>query len=286
MDWDALDSSLTSALIYLMHLPTINHIKLSFIQNFPLSNLISSVNLQRLDIFYMCCVNPFEDDSPPEIVVQSEIPKIREFHTSNSSLLTKKLLHAKKQDGRPAFNFMDLRRLSVHLLVVEDELNLRYLLRSAKSLEKLHLTIEDGQGLVGLHDILSPTAHTLKVLDVTVRIYDDDSTLGGLCKELEAMTGHNMLEALSFEIELVGDEEEDFVGSLIQKMEKILVKPGWSALRQVSFKAPIACCRVSTEDSTKLSEALQSLPNKYLNHLPKLGSVDFNFSAYVVECTN
>ena len=39
-DWNTLDFFLTSALLYLMHLPTINHIDLSDIQNFPLSSLV------------------------------------------------------------------------------------------------------------------------------------------------------------------------------------------------------------------------------------------------------
>jgi hypothetical protein len=103
LQWDRLGSSLTSAFLYLMHLPTMNHIDLSCIEDFPLSSLTPSVNLLRLDIRD---VQPLEK----EVVVQSEMmPKIREFHTSGSALLTTKLLHAKKQDGQPAFNFMGLR---------------------------------------------------------------------------------------------------------------------------------------------------------------------------------
>ena len=46
--WDALNPSLTSALLHLMRLPTIHHIDLSFIYNFLLSSLAPSVNLLRL----------------------------------------------------------------------------------------------------------------------------------------------------------------------------------------------------------------------------------------------
>ena len=52
LDWSLLDYSLTSAFLYLMHLPTINHIDLSFIQGFPLSSFNPSVNLHRLDMFF------------------------------------------------------------------------------------------------------------------------------------------------------------------------------------------------------------------------------------------
>ena len=279
LDWNTLDSSLTSAFLHLMHLPTINHIDLSFIQNFPLSSLAPSVNLHRLNICNLKRTDPFLEE---EIVVQSEMmPKIRELHTSNSSLMTTKLLHAKRQDGRLAFNFADLRRLSTCL---EDKQNVRYLLQNAKVLERLDLTVRYGQSLVGLHNILFPSAHTLKVLDLTgfllgPRNVSFHQPFAGLCEELEAMAGHNMLETLSFEVYVGFRDAEDSMGYIIQSVEKVLVKPGWSALRQVSFKVPIA--GYVLENSAELSETLQSLPDKYLSHLLKLESVTFSYSVYV-----
>jgi hypothetical protein len=138
---------------------------------------------------------------------------------------------------------------------------------------------------VGLRDILSPIAWTLKVLDLTVSFYESSVRLplAGICEELEAMAGHNMLEALSFYVRVNGHEPEDFIGSRIQKVERVLVKPGWSALRQVSFKVSIACCQAPREKIAKLSETLQSLPDKYLNRLSKLEDVAFNYTACAVN---
>ena len=278
LDWNALDSSLTSALLHLMHLPTINHIDLSYMQNFPLFNLTPSVNLRRLDIVFL-----IEADGPP-ILVQSEMmPKIREFHSSQSSLSTTKLLYATMQDGQPAFNFMDLRRFSMSFASFDDGRSIRYLLQNAKLLETLHLLVGFDWSLVGLHDILSPSAHTLKVLDLTVSLYSVPLPLAGLCEELEAMAGHYALEALSIEVQVDGHETEDFIGSTIQKVENVLVKSGWSALKQVSFKVSIACCLVTKVNIEKLFEALQTLPDKYLNRISKLESVAFGYSAYFVE---
>jgi hypothetical protein len=277
-DWNILDSSLTSALLHLMHLPTVNHIDLSSIRNFPLSSLTPSVNLHRLDIFWLM---GFEEDSSPEsIVLSGMLPKIREFHTSHSTLLTTKLIHAKRQDGQPAFNFMDLRRISMDYTQPDDERNIRYLLQNAKLLERLRLYgVERGWSLVGLHDALSPSARTLRLLDLTLSIcgYLVPLSLGGLCEELEAMAGHNVLEALSFELHVDVRNSVDFIGSIIQEVETVLIKPGWSAIRQVSFKVSISCWG----NCEWLSEALQSLPDKYLSHLPKLESVAFNYSAFV-----
>jgi hypothetical protein len=290
--WNRLNPSITSALLHLMHLPTINHIDLSLINNFPLSSLTSSVNLHRLNIFDLSGCDPLEYGSGESIVQSEMIPEIHEFHTSHCSRMTMKLLHAKRQDGRPAFNFMDLRRLSMSFTSsmsrLEDEENIRYLLQNAKLLEKIRLSVGSGWGvfkLVGLHDMLSPSARTLKVLDLTVPLHEDidDHPLGGVGEELEAMAGHNTLETLSIEVVIYRPETEGIIGSIIQKVAKVLVKPGWSALRQVSVKVSIASYMGSREDCTKMSEALQSLPNKYLSQLSKLDSVAFNYSVSVVE---
>jgi hypothetical protein len=270
LDWNSLNSSLTSAFLHLMHLPTLNHLDLSYIHNFPLSSLTSSVNLLRLDISHLT-------GETPELIVQSEMmPKIREFQTSKSTWLTTKLLHAKMQDGRPAFNFMDLRRLSM-TFIPTDEQNVRYLLKNAKLLEKLHLLVGFHPSIVGF---LFPSARNLKVLNLSISLYSIEANLplGGLCEELEAMAGHNMLEALSCEVCVFPSQTKDIIGSVIQNMEKVLVKPGWSSLRQVSLK--LSCMASGCGGIS--SEELQSLPDEYLSHLSKLESVAFDYSFSVV----
>ena len=279
-DWNTLDSSLKSALLHLMHLPTVNHIELSYIYNFSLSNLTPSVNLLRLDM--TCVVDLLEEGPDSEFVVQSEmLPKLRQFHTSDSSLLTTKLLNAKMQDGQPAFNFVDLRRLSLSSDEFEDDWNNRFLLQNVKLLEKLHFSFGHGGRLVGLHDLLSPSAPTLKVLDLTVFLFDE--VLSELCVELVAMAGHNMLEALSFEVRIHVDDIENCIRSIIEEVEKVLVEPGWSALRHVSFEFSFGYWGKSREKVTKLSEALlHYLPDKYPN-FSKLEFVAIN-SSYVIKC--
>ena len=138
VDWNQLNPSIILAFLHLMHLPNINHIGLSFMHNFSLASLFPSVNLL---LSYDSDLK-LEEDGPPKFVVQSEMmPKICEFRTLDSSQLTTKLLNAKLQDGRPAFKFMDLRRLSITSSWHEDELNILYLLQNTKSLEKFDLFI-------------------------------------------------------------------------------------------------------------------------------------------------
>ena len=166
---------------------------------------------------------------------------------------------------------MDLRRLEMSFDRFYDEGNFRYLLQNAKLLEKLHLKVVNGQNLVGL---LSPSARSLKALHLSVFLTDGSVIRGGICEELKALAGDNMLEALSFKVRVIFADTVGFVGSIIQKVENVLIKPGWCTLSQVSFKL-----LVLTYDSLELCEALQSLPDRYLNHLTKLDSVTFNYSA-------
>jgi hypothetical protein len=273
VNWNTVDSSLTSAFLHLMHLPTINHIDLSTIEDIPLSSLIASecLNLRRLDIFYL----RLNDGGSPDIDTLPRVfPKIREFNTSYSSQLTAKLLRAQTQDGQPAFNLMDLRRLSIiSIYFSEDDWHLHYLLQNATLLERLYLSIPSEDALKRLHYILSPSVRTLKELDLILLFYSF-SQLPELCEELKAMAGNNMLEAFSFGIiDVDGSETEEMIGSTFQKVEEILVKPGWSALRQVSFKVSIPSWRVD------LSEALESLPDNYLSHFSKLESIAFNYES-------
>ena len=279
--WNTLDSSLTSAFVHLMSLPTINHIDLSRIGYFPLSSLTSSVNLLRLDISFLRLFDYHGEDNFFKTFQSEMMPKIREFNTTGSYQLTKKLLDVKGQDGRPVFNFMDLRHLSMSIISFEDKRSIKCLLQNAKLLERFHLSVESGRSLGG---VLSTCTPTLKVLELSVSLYHYGVPRPiGLCEELEAMAGHNTLEALFLEasIESVADvlRKLDFIGSTIQKVENVLVKPGWSALRQVSIKLLVE----SRGESEEISEALQSLPDIYLSHLPQLESITFNYStAYVV----
>ena len=279
MDWNKLNSSLTSAFLHLMHLPTVNHIDLSFIINFPLSSFTPSVNLLRLDILRVEPFDPFREDGSLLFVQSGMMPKLREFHMKMSNHMAKQMLLAKGQDGRPAFNFMDLRKLTMEFQ--KDDRHIRYALQNAKLLEKLHLHLDVDRSLVELHEILFPSVRTLKVLDLTVSLYNlrIPVFLGGISEELEALAGHNMLEALSFRVYLDGYETEDFIGSIIQKVEGVLVKPGWSALREISFILKVFCLgSMGSRDAANLSKWLHSLRDKYLSHLSKLDSVTLNYS--------
>ena len=279
VEWDTIDSSLTSALLHLMHLPTIDHIDLSSIENFPLSSLAASKspNLRRLDINYLTLG---EDDPLENVVLPEAMPKILEFNTSDSSAMAEKLIHAKTQDGQPAFSYMDLRRLSISSsssVFYQDDLNLQFftyvMMLNAKLLEKLRFSVACREGFEGVHEIfISPCARILKELDFSLSFSATESL--ALFEDLEVMARDNMLEVFSLQIVVDSSETDDFIGNAgftFQKVEEELVKAGWFALRKVSFKVLIICWNAD------ISEALNSLPDKYLSYLPKLESIDFKY---------
>ena len=279
VEWDTIDSSLTSALLHLMHLPTIHHIDLSSIENFPLSSLAASKspNLRRLDINYLTLG---EDDPLENCVLPEAMPKILEFNTSDSSAMAEKLIHAKTQDGQPAFSYMDLRRLSISSsssVFYQDDLNLQFftyvMMLNAKLLEKLRFSVACREGFEGVHEIfISPCARILKELDLSLSFSATESL--ALFEDLEVMARDNMLEVFSLQIVVDSSETDDFIGRAgftFQKVEEELVKAGWFALRKVSFKVLIICWNAD------ISEALNSLPDKYLSYLSKLESIDFKY---------
>ena len=282
LDWNTMDSLLTSAFLHLMNLPSMNHIDLTCINNFPLDILSYSVNLLRLDLTQVVCVDPLEEDGSPGYVVQSEItPKIRVLHISESFETTMKLVLAKTPDGRPAFKFVDLRQLSIAFTQIEDKRFFQHFLQNAMFLHKLELSLATDQNLVGLHHVLFLRARTLKIFQLSINLQTsgpDVLPLGGLCGELEAMAGRNMLESLSFDVLVELRHTEDFIGPIIQGIETALVKPGcWPALKEVNLKL-ICLSTVTDEIGDKFCDSLQSLPEKYLSHLSEHNSIDFDYT--------
>ena len=110
-------------------------IALSFIRNFPVSILSSSVNLLRLDISNLSSIDPLE----VEIIVQSElmpknlwIPYFRFLWADDQVVY---MLKGKMVDDQLSTS----RIFDGSLLVSKIKRNVWYLLQNAKLLEKLHL---------------------------------------------------------------------------------------------------------------------------------------------------
>ena len=112
----------------------------------------------------------------------------------------------------------------------------RDILQNAKLLEKLHLSVCLCRVLLeGLHDILSPCTHfiILKTL-ISQYPYMKNPRISLFRYRFQAFARNRKrwrgLKTLSFEVNVDGYERQNLIGSIIQIVEKVLVKPGWTAL--------------------------------------------------------
>jgi len=104
VDWTEIDPLLRSALLHLMHLPTLTHLGFSGIRNIPISALAPCANLKQLDID-CTTLAPFEDQSHSLRMSCSKTPRILRFKTTESKTAVERLLRAKWEDGGPVLDF-------------------------------------------------------------------------------------------------------------------------------------------------------------------------------------
>ena len=190
-----------------------------------ISFLTPSANLLQFDIFNLCRSNPHEED-PSEIVVQSEI--IREFRNSETTVLTTKFIHDKTEHGRLAFNFMDIRRLFDIFRPVGIWTESLVLIAECQVTWKTSVELwSEFRGTLWYS--FSSRTHVQSPWFRSIVIWRSPGLslpllLVGLYNELQAMAGHNILEALSFEVNVDGCETEN--SSILHNVENSLVKPG------------------------------------------------------------
>lgn len=137
-DWTKMDPLLRSALLRLMHLPTLTHFEISMVHKLPLSALVPCINLEGLDIQYST-VLPFEESDlnlKPEIRCL-QTPRILHFTTNSSTCAVGMLLGARWKDGRLLLDFTHLKTLYIDFTMFEDADVTRNLFKCLEQLEEL-----------------------------------------------------------------------------------------------------------------------------------------------------
>lgn len=92
----------------------------------------------------------------------------------------------------------------------------------------------------------------------------------GFCNELEEISGRNELECIEINIE-VGYEYE--AGDEWQRLERVLLKPGWRGLKCVSV---VIIFYIKYQMAFEM--ALKSLPHTQFTGLRTSKHMDFQFS--------
>ena len=128
-----------SALLHLMQLPTLSHLKLNGITNFPF-DLIYRSSLKHLEI--ECTNFVAEDVVPPSTTPLSRKSVcLREYSAGlRSASVTKKLVEAKRPDGLPIVDFTELTKVTASWDNQEDINVIRPIFIQAKQLKEIDLT--------------------------------------------------------------------------------------------------------------------------------------------------
>ncbi|KAF8956300.1 hypothetical protein BDZ97DRAFT_1925610 [Flammula alnicola] len=234
LDWKRMTPLLEDALLCLLNLPTLTSLKLRDIKNFPASALIPCTQLRHLALVEVDFLDAVKiDDNPPALLPVG--PILLEGCTlrgSSTAAAVKKILEAKRSDGRYIFDFEHLSEFSADWAVDNMAQNV---MRRNHYLTTIHLSVVDDASFSGFARAVAPSINTLKklILDTSINNEAEDP-LFGLCDELEEMGGENVLEDMTIRVH-VPSGRYCTTGDEWGKLDNVLGKSGWSALKRVSL---------------------------------------------------
>ena len=118
---------------------------------------------------------------------------------------------------------------------------------------------------------------TLKNITVNIHVNDNyEDPLFGIPAEFEDMHDANIIENITINI-LVQTDASCSVGDAWGKLDGVLTKVGWSALKRVSLAIDVACYS-RVPGASELEAALRKLPETQFPRLSASESVRFDFS--------
>jgi hypothetical protein len=136
LDWS--NNSIRSALLHLLHLPTLTYFKMTSINNFVISDLIPCVNLKYLDIGYMTMAaeNTFPSTLPEHSIQLNEF--VVGFGISAADIL--KFYSARRPDGQPIIDFRSLSKIRVAFVWPDESRALRELFGHCRVLTNVNIS--------------------------------------------------------------------------------------------------------------------------------------------------
>ncbi|KAF8150700.1 hypothetical protein B0H34DRAFT_665812 [Crassisporium funariophilum] len=274
IDWLQIPKPMRNALLHLMRLPTLTHLRLRWFQNFPVSDIAPCTNLISLNVEH---VEFAEIDTPAAV---STPPKLQEYIVGDKSALsTHMLLDAVLENGNSAFDFTGLKKLNAIYEEDEDVSATERLLKDVKTLETLELFVCTAAPFQNLAKFMAQNARTLKTLNLRIHLDEGEESdpLLGLCEELEAVSDNNVVETIEMTVE-VSTDTDCSTGDDWGRLDKVLNKPVWPKLKHVTLDIGIY---VYSNDGEALKEALDLLPQIQLGRLADSKTVDFKFTTHI-----
>jgi hypothetical protein len=270
-DWTDIDPMLQSALLHLMHLPTLTHFVVIRARNIPISALAPCINLEQLDIRYIT-VAPLDPSSSLQ-TSRPETPRILHFRIDSSQTAVGRLLRARWKDGHPVLDFTHIKSLVLDFDIFQDVQLTQELFENIKNLEELKINAQNHtESLAGLSEMISVNARNLRTLQLMTLLTGSQSPtpMIGLCEELEALARNNVFQILKFTFSMDGCESKAVIKSAFGRLEDVLMDQGWSSLMRVSIEIRVRCCHWV---AGKLG--LESIPEMYLGRLLSRKILDY-----------
>ena len=266
MFWKDISSSARCSLLSLIHLPTLTHLDLKQIHDFPISALITCTNLKHL------AVNGhlIADENDDALSSVSHKPIQLEVFETTVTLTVLKLLASKCSDGRPVLDFTLLKKV---LLVFKqhgtDQTG--QILSGTQQLRDISLTFLIGFGRMAIAEMVTPSLQTLKRLHLTFKGWSFTDPVSDLCDELNKISGKNRLECIEI--------ESDYLSLEMCGLEEVFLSSGWLMLKRVSLTVTIHVLEENSPSTRIIESALQE-------RLPGLmSSKNFDFLFTVQEET-
>ncbi|KAF8968071.1 hypothetical protein BDZ97DRAFT_2073145 [Flammula alnicola] len=276
LDWIAIALPIRTAFLRLMHLPTLTHLSLNFIENFTVYDLIPCTNLLHLEVnrFHIADV---QDTPEPRSTLPPRPVQLQGFDIGYKSTgVANKLVEATRSDGLRIIDFKNLKEFGASCESLLDIVSMKTPLKMAEGLTAISLRISDQMTFSGFAEMVAPFKKTLTKANLWAMIKDGcDDPLAGICEELENMAGRksNVLEDLEIQVK-VGTDSNCKTGDEWGRLDQVLTKPGWPALQDVSLQ--ITIYSYSRNDDTLL-RTLKNLPQMQLTGLSSSTTTSFHF---------
>ncbi|KAF8150742.1 hypothetical protein B0H34DRAFT_801670 [Crassisporium funariophilum] len=244
LDWANLESSMRTALLELMRLPTLTELRIGNIQNFPMSNLDRCITVTQLNVYGFTTTHAAE-----EWLLPSQHSPLRQSAFTGSKprvanlQVGRRTLPALKSLGLTIANQNDIAFASSfanHIAGLERlDLSVNCTIHSSDHPE--YSSYESPMSLLelGSFGFIASNSHTLKTIILNFNIDDDNGhwndPLFGLCDELEAMSAKDVLESLVIKVKFGLEAECNTSEGPWEQLGSILSRPEWSALQVVSL---------------------------------------------------
>ncbi|KIM35768.1 hypothetical protein M413DRAFT_32232 [Hebeloma cylindrosporum] len=269
-------NSLRTAILYLLHLPTLVRLEMTENQDFVFADLIPCTNLRE---FQLDCTKPVEAEHTLPLTLPHPPLQLRHLFVGSECFTAMSMIGASlRPDGKPIFNLAVLSSITIRLWRHEDFEASRQLFQHCSKLTEIQLLLRSPPlTWMGIAKMLKPSIETLTHLHFEIGFQDETGTndpLAGLVAELEEIRYQpNAVEKITIDVGAWSDSEFN-QGDDWGLLDRVLTQSGWSKLERVSLKIYIWVC----EREDDLEVTLKSLPQAQLPRLSSSPSIVFQFS--------